>query len=253
MDRRKPGLPALALGTAVASVVVILAAAYLAPAQHAVAREADRDCSDFPSQAAAQRFFVEHGGSRSYNFDDLDADGDGIACESLPCPCSRADGGGEGAAAVPAGHQIPARVIHVTDGDTVDVAFASGVSIAVQVIGIDTPEEYRPDTPVECGARAAARSMRSLVEGRHVTLVTDPSQGRFDRYDRLLAYLERDGRDLGKVQVRRGWAMTYVYEGNPFRRVVVYRQAQAAARADDLGVWRRCGGDFHSAEPGKQN
>jgi endonuclease YncB( thermonuclease family) len=221
--------------------------------QMAGAHQADRDCPEFPDQAAAQRFFVSHGGSRSYNFDDLDGNGDGIACNELPCPCSRADGGGEAAAAVPPGHRIPARVTHVTDGDTVDVTFASGASLAVRVIGIDTPEEYRPATPVECGARAAARSMASLAEGARVTLITDYSQARFDRYGRLLAYVERGRRDLGKLQIRRGWAMTYVYEDEPFARLVAYRAAQAEAKSGGAGVWGSCGGDFHSAEPGAQH
>jgi endonuclease YncB( thermonuclease family) len=222
-------------------------------AQIAGAHQADRDCPEFPDQVAAQRFFISHGGSRSYNFDDLDGNGDGIACNELPCPCSRADGGGEAAAAVPPGHRIPARVTHVTDGDTVDVTFPSGASLAVRVIGIDTPEEHRPATPVECGARAAARSMASLAEGARVTLITDYSQARFDRYGRLLAYVERGGRDLGKLQIRRGWAMTYVYEDEPFARVGAYRAAEAEARREGAGVWGRCGGDFHSAEPGAQH
>jgi hypothetical protein len=54
------------------------------------ARAVDYDCSDFSSQAAAQQFFDSNGGSPSNNFDDLDADHDGVACESLPCPCARA-------------------------------------------------------------------------------------------------------------------------------------------------------------------
>jgi hypothetical protein len=45
------------------------------------------NCSDFSTQAEAQRFFVNHGGPHS-DPEGLDADGDGIACESLPCPCS---------------------------------------------------------------------------------------------------------------------------------------------------------------------
>jgi hypothetical protein len=40
-------------------------------------------CSDYPNQAAAQKAA-----------DTRDADGDGIYCESLPCPCSAAAGGG---------------------------------------------------------------------------------------------------------------------------------------------------------------
>lgn len=44
----------------------------------------DKDCSDFSTQVQAQAFFTAHGGSPSYDFDGLDGDHDGKACESLP-------------------------------------------------------------------------------------------------------------------------------------------------------------------------
>lgn len=47
----------------------------------------DRDCSDFSSQSSAQSFFLNNGGPNS-DPHSLDADNDGIACESNPCPCS---------------------------------------------------------------------------------------------------------------------------------------------------------------------
>lgn len=42
----------------------------------------DYNCSDFSSQSEAQRFYEEYGGVRNDIFG-LDADGDGVACESL--------------------------------------------------------------------------------------------------------------------------------------------------------------------------
>ncbi len=53
----------------------------MAVAQPAVAFR-DRDCSDFKTQAQAQRFFERHNPARDPHR--LDADHDGIACESLP-------------------------------------------------------------------------------------------------------------------------------------------------------------------------
>jgi hypothetical protein len=50
------------------------------PVAHALAT-----CSDHPNQRAAQEAA-----------DTVDADGDGIYCESLPCPCSTEAGGGAG-------------------------------------------------------------------------------------------------------------------------------------------------------------
>jgi len=234
----------------------LVVAAILAVGVAPSAGERDRDCSDFANQAEAQRFFEAHGGSATNNFDNLDGDGDGVACESLPCPCARAGGGGGGGGStpsIPAGHRIPARVARDVDGDTVAVVFADGAEIDVRLIGIDTPEEFRPGYPVECGARAAARSMASMASGRHVTLVTDPSQDRFDRYGRLLAYVYRRSENLNRAQVLRGWAEVYVYGGTPFRQVRSFRRAAGIARASGRGVWGRCHGDFHSAEPGVQH
>ena len=50
----------------------------------------DLNCSDFPDQASAQNAL------QPGDPDGLDADGDGIACESNPCPCSDGGGGGGG-------------------------------------------------------------------------------------------------------------------------------------------------------------
>ena len=48
----------------------------------------------------------------------------------------------------------------------------------VRLVGIDTPESRRPQTPVECGAKQAAAALRRLVARRDVTLVRDPTPGR---------------------------------------------------------------------------
>ncbi len=44
----------------------------------------DKNCSDFATHAEAQEYFVSHGGSPTNNFDGLDNNHDGVACESLP-------------------------------------------------------------------------------------------------------------------------------------------------------------------------
>ncbi|HEY7256641.1 MAG TPA: thermonuclease family protein [Solirubrobacterales bacterium] len=242
------------ISACVAVLAVIAATGVIAGGDVSVAEE-DRDCSDFADQAEAQHFFEAHGGSAANDFDNLDGDGDGVACESLPCPCAGSGSGGAGGGsspAVPSGNRITARIVRDVDGDTVAADFADGSQLDVRLIGIDTPEDVKPEYPVECGARAAAASMSSMASGRRVTLVTDPTQDRFDSYGRLLAYVYRGGSDLNRIQVRRGWADVYVYAGRPFRQVWSFRRAARAARAERRGVWGRCGGDFHSAEPGAQ-
>jgi endonuclease YncB( thermonuclease family) len=206
-------------------------------------RAADRDCSDFSTQREAQTFYESAGPGDPHR---LDADGDGKACESLPCPCG---GSGEGdqrapMPSEPRAQRIRAKVLGVVDGDTLSVRAygARRKRYEVRILGIDTPERYGG---LECGARRASASMRKLAPVRsRVRLRTDPSQPLFDRYGRLLAYVFRGSRDLGAAQLARGWARILVVDSR-FSRFGAYRSTQSRARRDDRGAWSRCDGRFH--------
>lgn len=141
-----------------------------------------------------------------------------------------------------------ARVVAAVDGDTLKVDLKNGGEWDVRLIGIDTPETVRPNTPVQCGGPQASTSMHGLADGRHVTLVSDPTQDRVDRYGRLLDYVFRGHENLGKVQLRRGWAEVYVYQHNPFEKVHPFKHAEHRAEHADRGVWKDCGGDFHTPQ-----
>ena len=202
----------------------------------------DRDCADFSNQREAQKYYESKGGPGS-DPDRLDADNDGQACDSLPCPCGS---GGRQPKAKPKPRRpdFPARVVRVTDGDTLVVRSGSGRRFRVRLIGIDTPEVFGG---VECGGRKASASMKRLASrGRRVRVFGDPTQDRRDRYGRLLAYVKtRNGPQLNIAQVRRGWAKVYVYQGRPFRQTASFRRAAKRAKRQGRGVWGRCGGDFH--------
>jgi endonuclease YncB( thermonuclease family) len=112
----------------------------------------------------------------------------------------------------------------------------------VRLIGIDTPEVYFGE---ECGGAEASASIKRMLQiGDRVRLIRDRSQDNRDRYGRLLRYVERRGDDVGRKQIRLGWAEVYVFE-TPFARVLSYRAAEGRADQAARGVWRECGGDFH--------
>jgi micrococcal nuclease len=117
----------------------------------------------------------------------------------------------------------------------------------VRLVGIDTPESRRPNTPVECGSKKAGSALRRLVEGRDVVLRRDASQDAVDRYGRALAYVDVGGVDAGEAMVEAGWAKPYVYGGVEFERVSAYRAAARSASRARSGVYGACGGDFHRA------
>jgi micrococcal nuclease len=195
----------------------------------------DRDCSEFADQRAAQAWLDAHRGDP----DGLDEDGNGVACESL-------GGTTRTHAAVAPGGVRRARVVEVVDGDTIKVRVEGGRE-TVRLVGIDTPESKRPQTPVECGATRAAAVMHALLAGRPVTLRRDPTQDAVDRYGRTLAYVDVGGRDAGETMVREGWATPYVYAHVPFQRLRAYRAAERAAKRARAGVQGACAGDFHRA------
>jgi endonuclease YncB( thermonuclease family) len=191
---------------------------------------ADRDCGDFATQAAAQSFFLDAGGPRN-DPHNLDADGDGVVCESNPCPCSTAQGGGHQGG----GDQGSAE--RVVDGDTVVVRLDRSRRLAdIRLVGIDTPE-----MSTGCAGEAAKRmAERMLPRGTRVVLVSDPTQDLADRYGRLLRYVMRGSTDINKRLVKRGYATVYVYDNTPFQRTRAYRAAAAYARSHQAGLWAGC-------------
>lgn len=129
-----------------------------------------------------------------------------------------------------------ARIDRVVDGDTVVTADGA----RVRLIGIDTPETVRPDSPVECyGPEASALTKQLLPRGAAVRLVFD--RERFDRYDRTLAYVYRmeDGLFVNSALVEQGAARTLAIAPNT-RFSDEFTNLQSQARRDARGLWGLC-------------
>ena len=134
-------------------------------------------------------------------------------------------------------------VVGHVDGDTLDIAFAvDGRTVIerVRLIGIDTPETKKPNTPIECfGPEASARVAELLPIGSYV--VADRDVETRDDYGRLLAYVRRaeDGVLVNEVLVREGFARTLFFAPNLMLEATL-RSAEREARADRRGLWSAC-------------
>jgi micrococcal nuclease len=137
------------------------------------------------------------------------------------------------------GQRVAARVVRVVDGDTVHVRPGDRAEETVRYIGVDTPESVKPDTPVQCYAKAASHRNAALVDGQAVTLVVGAEPR--DRYGRLLAYVFRaaDGRFVNAELVREGFARTLTISPND-RYATRFEALQADAKAADRGLWGHC-------------
>ena len=129
------------------------------------------------------------------------------------------------------------QVVGVVDGDTVDVAW-DGRRERVRLLGVDTPESVTPDRPVGCfGPEAAAFTERRL-QGRTVRLEFD--RERRDRFGRLLAYVEVDGRRFNDELLAGGYARLLVIPPNGrHARIMLDRELEARSAA--RGLWGACG------------
>ncbi len=134
-----------------------------------------------------------------------------------------------------------ATVEYVVDGDTVDMII-DGVEERVRLIGIDTPETKKANTPIQCfGPEATAFTQSLLPEGTAVYLERDVEAR--DVYGRLLAYayVAQTGAFVNLEIVREGYAQPLTIPPNVAHSAEFVDAARAAER-DNAGLWSACSG-----------
>ena len=124
------------------------------------------------------------------------------------------------------------------DGDTLIVRFDDGTAERVRLIGANTPETVKPNSPVEpFGPEASAFTKRRVEEASGaVRLVADGD--RRDKYGRRLAfvYLADSEVSLNEELARSGFAKAqtqYRFSTEMKRRL---EAAEDAARREKLGI-----------------
>ena len=127
---------------------------------------------------------------------------------------------------------------HFVDGDTIAVNM-NGKTESVRMIGVDTPETHKPNAPVQCYGPAAAAFTKNLIGSKQVRLQSDAQSTNRDRYNRLLRYVYLpDGRLVEAELIANGYG--FAYTDFPFTKSDEFVRDQAAARADDKGLWGNC-------------
>jgi len=126
-------------------------------------------------------------------------------------------------------------VSYVSDGDTFAVNM-DGREEKVRLIGVDTPETVKPNSPTECYGKAASDFTKKTLKGQTVRLEADPINQNRDRYNRLLryAYLQ-DGSLFNATLISQGYGFAYL--SFPFTKSEEFRLLQAEARKHNIGLW----------------
>jgi micrococcal nuclease len=130
---------------------------------------------------------------------------------------------------------------HVVDGDTIDVTIDGAVE-RIRLIGIDTPETKKPNTPVQCFGPEATAFTKSLLPVDTALHLERDVVAR-DDYGRMLAYvyLAADGAFVNMEIIRHGYARPLTIAPND-AHADDFAAASQAARDDNIGLWARCTG-----------
>jgi micrococcal nuclease len=91
---------------------------------------------------------------------------------------------------------------------------------------------------VECFGAEATAFNRALVEGREVRLTYDVACT--DRFERLLAYVEVDGRVVNQVLVEQGYACVLHIPPNGEELAPLYEDLETRAVDEGRGLWSVC-------------
>jgi endonuclease YncB( thermonuclease family) len=133
-----------------------------------------------------------------------------------------------------------ARVVGVTDGDTITVLDANKVQHRIRLAGIDAPEKGQPF------AERSKQSLRRMVMGRNARIEWDER----DRYGRLVgkAWVTPAGinctrepcpktLDAGRAQLTVGLAWHYLGRHQDEEDSLAYEFDEMEARARRVGLW----------------
>jgi endonuclease YncB( thermonuclease family) len=130
------------------------------------------------------------------------------------------------------------KIDHFVDGDTIAVDM-NGKTESIRMIGVDTPETHKPNTPVQCYGPAAAAYTKNLIGDQQVRLEMDEQSTNRDRYNRLLRYVYLpDGKLVEAELIKNGYG--FAYTQFPFTKSAEFVQYQDSAKQASKGLWGNC-------------
>ncbi|NHN75939.1 thermonuclease family protein [Azotobacter chroococcum] len=118
---------------------------------------------------------------------------------------------------------LEARVVHVSDGDTLKVNCGDGLTVVVRLCSIDTPEQAQPYGP------EAREALAALVLNKSVRI----EQTARDRYGRIVGRVFRGRTFVNEEMVRHGHAWVY----HDYSREPEFARLEERARRARQGLW----------------
>ena len=138
-----------------------------------------------------------------------------------------------------ADYLISTKVTNVIDWDTITVKL-DWKSTSVRLIWVDTPENTakRYWYP-ECYWTESKEYLTKLLDWKDIYLEYDESQGMYDSYDRILAYVFLGSENINKKIISDWYGWEYTYD-KPYKYQSDFKEAQKLAEKNNLWLWDTC-------------
>lgn len=159
------------------------------------------------------------------------------------------------------GNKIPAKVLNISDGDTLRIMFCKEIkadecvqysnaeigakatnsrfkshACKLRMLGIDTPEMKQQ----EWGEKAKTFLENELQDDKYIFIETDIET--HDRYGRLLAYVyDSQEHSINEKMLREGFAELLIIGAND-KYANEFKAAEAYARERELNIWSKTDG-----------
>lgn len=122
------------------------------------------------------------------------------------------------------------------DGDTIKVK-VKNKEATVRMLAVDTPESVHPKKEVEYyGKDASDYTCNLITNAKKIELEYDSNSDKYDKYERLLAWVFVDDYLLQDKLVRNGYAeVAYLY-GN-YKYTDLLKDHEVLAKQEHIGIW----------------
>ena len=133
------------------------------------------------------------------------------------------------------------------DGDTFK-ATLNKEEVTIRLLAIDTPESVKSETEVAYyGKEASEYTCSRLKKANKIVLEYDKNSDKFDKYDRLLAWVFVDDALLQEELVEKGYAkIAYLYDDYKYTDILTAKQEIASSK--NLGIWNQLAKEKYEKE-----
>lgn len=126
---------------------------------------------------------------------------------------------------------------YAIDGDTIH-ATIDGENKTIRMLLIDTPETVHPSKGIQpFGKVASDFTKQQIKKAKKVELEFVKSSDKVDKYNRLLAHVFVDGKNLQAELIKNGYARVgYIYNNkDPY--ITEYKKLEKSAKQQQIGIW----------------